>query len=149
MTAFVLISVPVLGAGTFVAMLSGTQEVPPVNSVATGEAVFTLSPDGTTLTYRVTVANLSGAVASHIHIAPVGVNGPVAVPLFSGSIPGPFTGVLAEGIITSASLTGPLLGMPLDALIAEISAGRAYVNVHTLTNPGGELRGQVMLQVLP
>lgn len=81
-------------------------------------------------------------MASHIHLAPVGVNGPIVVPLFSGIQSGLFDGVLAQGTITAADLSGPLVGASLDALIAEMNAGNTYVNIHTLANPGGEIRGQ-------
>jgi hypothetical protein len=62
--------------------------------------------------------------------------------------------VLAEGTITSANLINDLAGKPLSALIAQMEAGNAYVNVHTNDGvgavntgpgdfPGGEIRGQL------
>jgi len=130
--------------------LSGANEVPAVTTPATGEVVFTLSPDGTTLNYRLTVTNISDVTASHIHIAAAGVNGPVVVGLFGGPTKvGPFTGILNEGAITAGSFGGTLAGMPMDALIAQIRAGNAYVNVHTTAHPGGEIRGQIPIQTAP
>lgn len=150
MVTTALIGVPALGVGaTYSAELSGAKEVPPVMTPAMGEATFMLSPDGTVLTYKLTVSNLTNVTAAHIHLAPAGVNGPIVVGLFGGSIPGLFTGVLAEGTITSANLGGSLAGMPLSALITQMNAGNTYVNVHTMANPGGEMRGQIELQVLP
>ncbi|MBI4283230.1 MAG: CHRD domain-containing protein [Chloroflexi bacterium] len=135
-------------ATSFKAVLSGTDEVPPAATMATGEAAFTLSPNGLALTYVLTVSGITDATAAHIHLAPAGVSGPVVAPLFAGPQPGTFSGILAQGTITAESLTGLLLGKPLSALIAEINAGNAYVNVHTTVHPAGEIRGQVR-PVLP
>ena len=132
-------------ANRFVATLAGTNEVPSVNTTAAGEAVFVLSDDGMSMTYTVTVSNIDDVFASHIHLAMAGVNGPVVVPLFSGSKIGTFTGVLAEGTITAATLSGSMAGKPLSALITEIKAGNAYVNVHTKLHASGEIRGQIKL----
>ena len=133
--------------------LDGDTEVPANASLATGQAIFKLSPDGTSLDYKLIVANLDNPVAAHIHVGPPGVNGPVVALLFSGP-PGTGTanGVIAEGTVTAANLTGPLTGQPFSALVAALNSGNAYVNVHTNdgvppTNtgpgdfPGGEIRG--------
>jgi hypothetical protein len=140
----------------FVATLSGAEEVPPVETLARGQAVFQLSKDGTELSYRLIAANIENAVAAHIHVGVEGANGPVVAFLFGPAAPGGgrFDGVLAEGTITSANLVGPLAGQPLSALIAAMEAGNTYVNVHTDDgsapantgagdSPGGEIRGQI------
>jgi CHRD domain len=134
--------------------LDGDTEVPANASLAAGQAVFQLSPDGTSLDYRLIVANLDNPVAAHIHIGPPGVNGPVVAFLFGPAAPGGGTanGVLAEGTITAANLVGPLAGQPFSALIDALNSGNAYVNVHTNDGvppagtgpgdlPGGEIRG--------
>ena len=133
--------------------LDGATEVPANDSLATGQAIFKLSPDGTSLDYKLIVANLDNPVAAHIHVGPPGVNGPVVALLFSGA-PGTGTanGVIAEGTVTAANLVGPLAGQPFSALVEALNSGNAYVNVHTNdgvppTNtgpgdfPGGEIRG--------
>jgi hypothetical protein len=133
--------------------LDGATEVPANASLATGQAIFKLSPDGTSLDYKLIVANLDNPVAAHIHVGPPGVNGPVVALLFSG-VPGTGTanGVIAEGTITAANLVGPLAGQPFSALVEALNTSNAYVNVHTNdgvppTNtgpgdfPGGEIRG--------
>ncbi len=144
------------GDSTYNAHLKGRNEVPVRSTHATGNAVFTLSEDGTALSYRLIVANIDNVVAAHIHIAAQGVNGPVVAFLY-GPAPaagGRESGVLETGTITAASLIGPLEEQPLSALVTQIEAGNAYVNVHTdngvaPTNegpgdfPGGEVRGQM------
>jgi hypothetical protein len=132
----------------FVAYLSGGEEVPPVDTLAQGQAVFQLSKDGTALHYKVMVANIENVTMAHIHLAPAGVNGPVVAWLYPSApppqlIPGRFQGVLARGVITDADLVGPLAGMTLADLVAEMEAGNTYVNVHTSQYPGGEVRGQI------
>jgi hypothetical protein len=154
-----LVSAVGVSAGSnrnFVAHLSGSGEVPANASLGQGQAFFQLSADGTTLSYRLNVANIDNVVASHIHVAPAGVNGPVVAFLFGPAAPGGgrFDGVLAEGTITAANLVGPLAGQPLSALLDAMAAGNTYVNVHTNdgiapagTGPGdlpaGEIRGQI------
>lgn len=128
----------------FVAHLSGDQEVPARATLATGEAIFQLSKDGTELSYKLIVANLEDVRASHIHLGAVGANGGVVTFLYSaGLIPGTTNGILAEGVITDANLINALAGMTIADLIDEIKAGNAYVNVHTSLYLGGEIRGQV------
>ena len=128
----------------FVAHLSGDQEVPAKATLATGQAIFQLSKDGTELSYKLIVANLENVTASHIHLGQPGISGGVVVPLYtSGLISGTTNGILAEGVITNANLTGALAGKTLADLIAHIYNGNAYVNVHSSLYPGGEIRGQI------
>jgi len=128
--------------------LSSEAEVPPVDSRATGQAIFQFSKDGTELQYKLIAANIENVLMSHIHNAPSGVNGAVVVWLYPASpppvlIPGRFDGVLAEGVITANDLVGPLAGGDLSDLKEILMDGEAYVNVHTTQNPAGEIRGQI------
>ncbi|HJR15462.1 MAG TPA: CHRD domain-containing protein [Gemmatimonadales bacterium] len=141
-------------ATSFSATLSGTNEVPPVPTTATGSA--TLSLTGSQLTYTVNVTNLQNAAVAHIHIAPVGENGLIRMNLCGTGAPQPpctsGTGVLATGT------NGTTVGSPaitFDSLVSAMRSGGAYVNVHTddgqgapNTGPGdmanGEIRGQVV-----
>jgi len=68
------------------------------------------------------------ATASHIHEAAAGANGPVIVPFVKT---GDNTFAAAEG----AKLT--------EAQYESYKAGKLYVNVHSATNPGGEIRAQL------
>jgi ABC-type nitrate/sulfonate/bicarbonate transport system substrate-binding protein len=124
------------------AELSGENEVPAVESEGQGIAIFNLSRDG--ITYKLAVENIDEVTQAHIHLGPAGENGPVVAFLF-GFVEGGVTadGVLARGTITEADLVGPLAGMPLSALVEALRNGGAYVNVHTVDHPAGEIRGQI------
>jgi aldose sugar dehydrogenase len=133
---------------TMLAKLSGANEVPPVDSRATGQAIFRPGKDGHSLAFRLIVANIKDVTQAHIHLGRPGVNGSVVAWLYPEGppaqlIPGRFGGVLAEGTITAAELVGPLAGQPLSALLEAMRAGEAYVNVHTSRHPAGEIRGQI------
>lgn len=135
-------------SSTYVAPLSGGEEVEPVDTNATGVAVFHVSKDGTELSYKLNVANIEDVMMAHIHLAERGVNGQVAVWLYPSApppqlIPGRTDGTLATGTITDSDLVGPLAGMTVADLLEQIEAGNAYVNVHTAAHPGGEIRGQL------
>lgn len=134
-----------LAADNYRAHLTGDEVVQPVETMATGQAIFRLSADGTELYYRLIVANITGVVQAHIHLAPAGVNGPVVAWLFGPIEPGlgRYNGVLAEGVITADDLVGPLNGNPLIELMTQIEDGNTYVNVHTADYLGGEIRGQI------
>jgi hypothetical protein len=140
----------------FVALLSGKGEVPQRETRARGVAVLHVNEAQTEIIYQLIVANIENVVASHIHIGPTGVNGPVVAFLAGPFAPGDgrVDGVLAEGTITDADLVGPLAGMTIADLVAAMETGDAYVNVHTNDGvgspnegpgdfPGGEIRGQI------
>lgn len=110
------------------ASLSGSQHSPPVSSTGTGSATFTL--DGDQLSYVITYQNLVGTeIMAHIHNAPPGDNGPIVIPLPTGSPK-----------IGTATLT-PLL-------MAELLAGNLYINVHSDLFPNGELRGNIAVSTV-
>jgi CHRD domain len=132
------------GQQTFTATMTGSEEVPPKNTQATGSAKFVSSSDGNSMTYRIRVANINGVTMAHIHSGNIGKNGPVVVTLFKSAAPsGPMNGPLSQGTITSANLEGPLKGKTISDLVKLINDGKAYANVHTQQNPKGEIRGQI------
>jgi hypothetical protein len=132
------------GQQTFTATMTGSEEVPPKNTQATGSAKFVSSSDGNSMTYRVRVAHINGVTMAHIHSGSIGKNGPIVVTLFKSATPtGPVNGPLSQGTITSANLEGPLKGKTISDLVKLINDGKAYANVHTQQNPKGEIRGQI------
>lgn len=132
------------------ATLSGAQEVPPVATSGTGSFTGTLNEAQTEISFTLTASGLtlSRITASHIHVAPVGVNGPIILFLFNRATEGVFTGT-KSGILTPASLIPrPAVGVNNFAdAVQKILTGNAYVNLHTDDHPGGEIRGQVEIVV--
>jgi len=139
----------------------GENEVPPRDTRAKGEATFVVSEDGQSVHYVLTVTQIENPFMAHIHMAAVGVNGPIVQWLFPSTAValGPLgigltNGLIAKGEFTSATLVGPLHGHPLADLLNAMRAGHAYVNVHTSSGvpgdtphagnfPGGEIRAQL------
>ena len=107
-------------------VLSGSNEVPPVTTSASGTGTVTINPDHT-VSASVTVTGMM-ATASHIHEGAAGTNGPVIVP---------FT---KTGDNTFAAPDGAKL---TESQYASYKAGNLYVNVHSAKNPGGEIRAQL------
>jgi hypothetical protein len=107
--------------------IDSAQEVPPTGTAGTGNAYFEIDTVAKTLTYNITFAGLSSAeVSAHIHgPAPVGANAGIQLVLPAGS---PKTGVW---------------NYP-PAQEANILAGLMYVNIHSSSFPGGEIRGQII-----
>jgi CHRD domain-containing protein len=111
------------------ATLNGASEVPPNSSTGTGNAVLKLDKATKTLSWTISYSGLTGdAGAAHFHgPAAAGANAGVVAPVATGSVPSPAVG--------SKVLT--------DEQIADLMAGKWYVNIHTKANPGGEIRGQI------
>ena len=145
----------------FSAVLTGDNEVPPVNTDAAGRIELTTNSQQNALDYELSISNLNGIVTgAHIHRGSVGTNGPIVADLKNiGGSSSAFAGASASasagnggstmtstsigGIITSANLKGPLSGKQISDLIRLIQDGKAYVNVHTDQKPNGEIRGQL------
>ena len=126
-------------APTFAYNLSGSEEVPPVQTDATG--VIEITPMGAdSVAYSVNATNIEGVAGGHIHLGKQGENGPVVATLFNYD--SPMNGVSESGTITADKLEGPMAGMQISDLAAAGANGTVYYNIHTEQNPEGEIRGQ-------
>ena len=106
--------------------LSGSQEVPPVTTSATGSGTITVAADQS-ISGSIKTTGVK-ATAAHIHVAGPGANGPVIVPLTKQGEDGWTVG-------PGAKLQ--------DAHFQAFKDGNLYVNVHSAANPNGEIRGQI------
>lgn len=120
------------GTSTFVVPLSAEQEVPPVDAEdATGEGNLTINRQSGAITGSVSVSDLSGqAQSAHIHQGLGGINGGPLITLTSNEDGSVWT-VPADSELDAGALT-------------MLSDGGLYINVHTVANGGGELRGQII-----
>jgi hypothetical protein len=136
---------------TLTATLTGagesTQTKDGINTGAFGDATVVMDLTAQTLTYTVRVFNLpSGVIASHIHVGADKTAGPVVVN-FAPPVPASndfgFTGVVKF----SDFLLRPDQGIrSSDDMVQSILGSNSYVNVHSQVNPGGEIRGQLILK---
>ena len=106
--------------------LSGTEQVPPVSTPASGQGSFTVNDDHS-VNGSITVSGLA-PVAAHIHVGARGKNGPVAV------------GLTKTGGNTWSTPSGAKFN---DDQYKAFLAGETYVNVHTPAHKGGEIRAQL------
>ena len=133
------------------ATMTGSAEVPAVTSSGSGTFTATLDTSTNRLTYNVTYSGLgSNVTLGHIH-------GPASTTATSGAIlnfatlaGGTFVTGAAAGsatgtvtLNTSTAITATVNG---DSLRKLLLAGLTYVNIHTATNGGGEIRGQITKQ---
>lgn len=106
--------------------LTGAEEVPPVTTAASGQALFTVERNWS-IAGKVTTTGVS-ATAAHIHEGRRGTNGPVVIPLRR-------TGDNEWSVPPDTRLT--------DRQFQSYRDGLLYVNVHSAAHPGGEIRGQL------
>lgn len=106
--------------------LTGSQEVPPVMTSASGMGSIIVSPAGA-VSGSVTTTGIDGTMA-HIHEASMGQNGPVIVQFTK-------TADNVWSVPAGAKLT--------DAQLQSLKSGNLYINVHSAANKAGEIRAQL------
>ena len=162
--ALVSVSTVVLAQGfkKISEFLNGYEEVPSVSTTGNGQFVARISNDESRIDWQLSYSDLEGAVQqSHIHIGNVGVNGGISVFLCTnlgngpaGTQPCPAPPATISGTIVAADVSPNIPATQaarnqglntgeIDELINAIRAGATYVNVHSTTWPGGEIRSQI------
>jgi hypothetical protein len=130
---------------TFVAELSGFNEVPVAATLAKGFAGFQVTADHSSVYYSIWLTDASTEVtAAHIHLGPPGEAGPVVVPLCGTTTTPPCAGEgeIISGTFGAEALSGPFASNTLEFLVDQMRQGNTYTNVHSTKFPGGEARGQ-------
>jgi hypothetical protein len=106
--------------------LNGDQEVPPVQTSASGSGTIAVNDDKS-IKGKITTSNIKGTGA-HIHEEAVGKNGPDIIPLTK---------------ISDNEWAIPSDAKLSDAQYDAFKAGNLYVNVHSDAHKSGEIRGQL------
>ncbi len=136
----------------FQVRLEGDQQVPPVSTEAFGFVLVRLFQNGTSsaIDFRLIVCDIANVTHAHIHVGAAGANGNITVPFFDQPL-GPVSSthgciVLAHGVRGPANLElRPREGIAnWTDFVHALMSGNTYVNVHTTTHPGGEIRGQLV-----
>jgi hypothetical protein len=129
------------------AILGGGEEVPALLTGAVAVADLVIDTETRTIAVEIRIFNIpTGTTAGHIHVGPKGVAGPVVVDF---PIPRDRVGDMNLNFTVGASQLRPNPGIgiiTMDDVIQSIIGGGAYVNIHTATYPGGEIRGQIALK---
>ena len=136
---------------TLTANLSGAGEATTtangINTGAFGDCRIVVDMTAQTVSYAVNVFNLpSGVLASHIHVGAEKTAGPVVVNFV---VPGTASNDFgfSGSVAFSAFVLRPDQGIrSSDDMVQAILGGNSYCNVHSAVNPGGEIRGQFVLQ---
>ena len=119
------------------AVLQSANEVPATNSTATGLATFSYNAGAHRLYYRLEQTDVLSVTAAHIHAGVAGANGPVIHSLCGGADLPACSTLKSAGVITGA------VTLTTSEELALLNGG-LYVNIHSPTYPGGEIRGQIL-----
>jgi hypothetical protein len=143
-------------AETVHVQLTGYEEVPALSSAASGRFRAFIDDDAGTIRYELSYSGLTGDVAmAHIHFGQPGVNAGISVWLCqtagfvdpSSLAPACVQSGTVSGLLTQANVVGPaaqgIAPAEFAEIVAAMRAGVAYVNVHSSTFLGGEIRGQL------
>lgn len=106
--------------------LNGAQEVPPVETSATGSGTIKVEDDKS-VKGKITTSGIKGTGA-HIHEGALGKNGPDIITLKKTSDD-------EWSVPSGAALT--------DAQYDAYKAGNLYINIHSEAHKSGEIRGQL------
>ncbi|HEX5164623.1 MAG TPA: CHRD domain-containing protein [Thermomicrobiales bacterium] len=128
-----------LARATLRAALKGENEIPPVLTNASGAALLTFDAEDRAFGFQVALTAVEGLTSVQIRVGAVNENGPVAATLYAVSTPQQYF----NDVLTGTIRVDDIQGMTMERLVYLMLTGDAYVNVHTVFNPDGLIRGQL------
>ena len=127
---------------------SGEQELPTVHTMTRGAMVLKFQKDFSRIKYRVRLMNGVGVTMAHLHCGAAGETGALLVDLFQGNmtVGVDINGVLVHGNLLNDDIINQTCANRTINNVASlynlVREGFVYLNVHTVANPEGEVRGQ-------
>jgi hypothetical protein len=133
---------PAPGGLTLSFSLSGDQEVPPVDTAASGDCTAMLNSTRSRMTLQCQHDLMTAPPGGHIHVSRAGGNGNIVLhfPNLGASPVDTVWGVDPPATGDGANRNRPLTPDLVDVLLD----GGLYVNLHSAAFPSGELRGQMV-----
>jgi hypothetical protein len=133
--------------------INAAQEIPAPIGSPTGEARAEFELENGTIHFKLRMSRpMADVFMAHIHFGAIGTAGPVVVWLFGDPSPDPASAtdfangdVIASGKLNASDFIGLLAGKSIEQIAAALDTGDYYVNIHTLHNKSGEIRGQVSI----
>ena len=134
--------------------LSGYNEVPALSTPGGGLFKAKIGPD--VIDYELTFGGTeSDATQAHIHFENATNNGAIVVFLCTNLGNGPagtqpcpagggtITGTIEAGNVGAGAAAQGIAAGEFEEFVTAIRSGATYVNVHTVSRPGGEIRAQL------
>ena len=113
---------------TYNVTLTGSQEVPAVDTMNMATATVEIDEDMPAFRVTLDASELMDLTGAHVHDGDIGMNGDVAFPLTD----------MGDGMyMLEETQISP-------SLLEDLTSGEWYLNVHTETYSSGEVRGQIV-----
>lgn len=129
----------------FRAKLTGRNEVPAVDTITLGQTRVRFTDDYSKLDIQIHLRDAERITQAHVHFGGPDENGPVILFLAGFHDRGwdIENGPWIRATLTDANIVNTAAGATLREIADSMRAGNTYVNVHSVANPGGEVRGQL------
>lgn len=132
----------VFAQNKFRAKLDANNEIPPVDSTASGHATFKIKNDS--IKSKVNITGITDISGAQIFAGKIGQNtDPIVDLLKTGEKTESSGGVAITGNFTASDLEGSMKGKDLSELQSAMAANGTFVNIMTAAHPDGEVAGQI------
>jgi hypothetical protein len=132
----------VFAQNKFRAKLDANNEIPPVDSKASGHATFKIKNDS--IKSKVNITGITDISGAQIFAGKIGQNtDPIVDLLKTGEKTETSGGVAITGNFTASDLEGSMKGKDLSELQSAMAANGTFVNIMTTAHPDGEAAGHI------